>query len=122
MLNLLKNIEKKHSADRTKMGRERLIELLVEIGVKNKDKVADHLLSNEVVVLPCKIGDMVWAVRSFRGGPKVKAGIVHQMWFTGDMKLIVDVKNTVRGIWGVDVFATKQEAYRRLADELDKDI
>ena len=47
--------------------RDRLIELMQEWGNENKDSfpfesVADHLIANGVIVPPCKVGDIVYAV------------------------------------------------------------
>jgi hypothetical protein len=49
--------------------RERLIELLDEITIKfrftaweNTDKIADHLLANGVIVLPCKVGSTIYRI------------------------------------------------------------
>lgn len=56
--------------------RERLVELLLESGpIKERDldddwgdneisDIAEHLLENGVVVLPCKINDHVWFIKS----------------------------------------------------------
>ncbi len=49
--------------------RKRLIELLNDWGNKENDgvraeSIADYLLENGVVVLPCKINDHVWFIKS----------------------------------------------------------
>ena len=49
--------------------RERLIELLYDWGNKENDgvraeSIADYLLENGVMVLPCKINDHVWFIKS----------------------------------------------------------
>lgn len=49
--------------------REKLIELLENWGNKENDgvraeSIADYLLKNGVVVLPCKINDHVWFIKS----------------------------------------------------------
>ena len=51
--------------------RERLIEMLNEWGNKENDgvraeSIADYLLANGVIVLPCKIGDTVYYVNRGR--------------------------------------------------------
>lgn len=40
--------------------RERLIELLKQEPSRHSEDIADHLLKNGVIVLPCKVGDSVW--------------------------------------------------------------
>lgn len=49
--------------------REKLIELLENWGNKENDgvraeSIADYLLENGIVVLPCKINDHVWFIKS----------------------------------------------------------
>ena len=59
--------------------------------------------------LPCKIGDTVWAIRSFKGVKHPQKGIVGEMLYTKDMKLHIVVKYVARGEWGKTVFATYEE-------------
>lgn len=63
-------------------------------------------------VLPCRIGDTVWAVRRFNGGVlKAVEGVVSAMQYVGEhMTLSITVHNTCRGEWGKVVFATKEDA------------
>lgn len=63
--------------------------------------------------LPCKIGDVAWAIRSFRGVRHAQPGIVSEMFYTDDMELMIVVKHVGRGKWGEDVFATREEAKER---------
>ena len=49
--------------------RDRLIELLdiiIQPGEKTLGDIADHLLANGVVVLPCKVGDKLYTISSSR--------------------------------------------------------
>ena len=78
--------------------------------------VADYLLDNGIVVLPCKIGDQVWAIKTHMRGQFVKKGVVYQMYFGDDMQLCICVKNVCRGEWGRNVFATKKEAEAAIAN------
>ena len=68
------------------------------------------------VVLPCKIGDFVWAIRSFKGHKQPQRGIVSEMFFTNDMRLNIVVKYVARGEWGKTVFATDKEAYAAIGE------
>jgi hypothetical protein len=69
------------------------------------------------ITLPCKIGDMVWTARRYAGGgASVRCAPVSAMFFTPQMELIIAVKGTGRGKWGVHVFATKEEADAAFAD------
>ncbi len=62
------------------------------------------------VILPCKIGDLVWAIRSFKGICHPQQGIVSEIYFTQDMRLQIVVKNVARGLWNERVFSTYEEA------------
>ena len=62
------------------------------------------------VKVPCKIGDRVWAIRSYKGIKKAQEGIVSEMFFTPDMHIMIVVKNVARGFWGKTVFGTLKEA------------
>jgi hypothetical protein len=65
----------------------------------------------DAVEVPCKIGDFVWAIRSFKGHKHPQRGIVSDMFFTRNMKLQIVVKYVARGEWGKTVFATDKDAY-----------
>ena len=77
--------------------KNRLIELLSDVdmvklgfdGVHyveiDYDRAAEYLLANGVIVLPCKIGDMVWAIRDYKGIKQPQEGIVSDMYFTKDL-------------------------------------
>lgn len=70
----------------------------------------------DAVVLPCKIGDTVWAIRRFHDKKRPTSGIVSEMFFTQQMKLEIVVKFVARGEWGKTVFATREEAEAALAE------
>lgn len=75
----------------------------------------DVLPRVDAVELPCKIGDYVWAIRSFHGHKHPQRGIVSDMYFTRDMQLNIVVKYVARGKWGETVFATDTEAYAAIS-------
>lgn len=64
----------------------------------------------DAVELPCKIGDKVWIARQYKCHKRPRCGIVSEMFFTDNMELCIVVKGVARGKWGVDVFATYEEA------------
>lgn len=70
----------------------------------------------DAVALPCKIGDIVWAIRCYRGVLVPQQGKVSEMLFTDDMKLSIVVKHICRGEWGDKVFATREDAERAIAE------
>lgn len=78
--------------------------------LENTDKIADYLVENGVNILPCKIGDLVWGIRCYRGVDKPQEGRVSEMYFLPDMKLQIVVKHICRGEYGKNVFSTKREA------------
>lgn len=73
----------------------------------------------DAVVLPCKIGDTVWAIRCYRGVLVPQQGRVSEMLFTDDMKLSIVVKHICRGEWGKKVFATKEDADSAIGERRD---
>lgn len=66
--------------------------------------------------LPCKNGDVVWAIRNYKGIKHVQKGFVNEMFFTQEMKLCIVVKNVARGFWGETIFLTQEEAEKALAE------
>lgn len=70
----------------------------------------------DAVVLPCKIGDTVWAIRNYRGTKHPQQGRVSEMFFTTEMKLHIVVSHISRGEWGKTIFATREEAEAALAE------
>ena len=72
-----------------------------------------------MVEIPCKIGDFVWAIRNFKGKKHPQRGIVSDMYFANDMSLVIVVKHIARGKWGETVFATDKEAYAAIGERKD---
>lgn len=68
------------------------------------------------VELPCKIGDRVWAIRSYKDIKQPQEGIVSEMFFTGDMRLMIVVKHVARGLWGETVFGSYKEAWNAIEE------
>lgn len=66
--------------------------------------------------LPCKVGDEVWAIKTYRYDKKIPhKGVVSEMYFIDkSMRLCIVVKGITRGEWGKKVFATKEDAERSL--------
>lgn len=60
--------------------------------------------------VPCKIGDMVWAIRSYKGYEHPQMGVVSGMYFLPDMTLQIVVKHIARGKFGKTVFLTEADA------------
>lgn len=70
----------------------------------------------DAVELPCKIGNRVWAIRSYKGIKHPQEGIVSEMFFTDDMRLMIAVKNVARGVWGETVFCSYSEACKAIEE------
>lgn len=66
-------------------------------------------------LIPCAIGDEVYAVRRNKTKPYICKGTVSQMYFVGkEMKLAIVVSGSTRGEWEKTIFATREEAQRSL--------
>ena len=103
--------------------RERLIELLQNWGNKENDgvraeSIADYLLENGVVVLPCKVGDIVWInYDNYITTGKILAFYVDGVGYMVDL-LVYTKEETVIGNKSIiskdytvnDIFLTKEEA------------
>lgn len=85
------------------------------VGADPAEVVADHLIDNGVIALPCKIGDTVWGIRNYKGIEKAQEGKVYEMYFLPNMSLSVKVKHICRGEFGKRIFKTKEEAEAAIA-------
>ena len=88
-------------------------------GIKNNDiptpeEMAIYMQLKGVRVLPCMIGDRVWAKRNYKGTATATAGVVSEMFYTNKMELVIVVKSVARGKWGERVFATQAECERAI--------
>lgn len=81
--------------------------------------VVDQMPTVDAVVIPCKIGDEVWAIRNYHGIKHPQKGFVSDMLFTRDMKLHIVVKHIARGEWGKNVFATYEDAAEAIGERKD---
>ena len=91
--------------------------------------IADHLLANSDIVLPCKVGDTVW----FELHGQIEAAVIYHCTYEsthrGFILLSVYAKDT-RGIelifnqnsLGKGVFLTREEAERALKGEHNAEI
>lgn len=112
--------------------RDRLVELMEEWYKQDEvDSLADHLLANGVIVLPCKVGDTLWILWSYysNGEKKVCPVQVKALRFdtkknnkricvSGTMHMIgYDHHYNGTFTWdsiGKTLFLTKEEADREL--------
>lgn len=76
------------------------------------------MINENTVSLPCKIGDIVWAIRNYHGRKIPQKGIVSEMFFCDGMKLCIVVKHIARGEWGKTVFATCADAKKAIKVEV----
>lgn len=77
-------------------------------------KTAADQTGGESIVLPCKIGDTVWAIRNYHGVKHPQQGVVTDMFFLNNMELQIVVKFVARGKWGETIFATKEDAEKAI--------
>lgn len=69
------------------------------------------------VELPCKVGDVAWGINRKFDRRYVQSGRIDEIYFSDEsMTPAIRVRHVCTGFWGVDVFATKQEAL----DELER--
>ena len=111
--------------------RERLIELLNNVGSKVTDvptdgfikHLADHLLANGVIVPPCKVGDVLYTTENCVNRPeKIVVTAIHQYEkYTSIRTLSRSQKVYVYTTedFGKCVFAAKEEAEQALRKEDD---
>ena len=79
-----------------------------------------HKLSADVIAVPCKIGDTVYAIRRYNGERSVKQGKVSEMFFTDDMELCIVVAHVARGLWGKTVFGSEEEAVKAIKERSER--
>ena len=84
-----------------KPGKDKLIKLLMQkgLGVEGATIAADHLLANDVIVPPCKVGDTVY-------------------WVTSDSKIYQTSFSlpTSWSVFGISLFLTREEAEQALTE------
>lgn len=98
--------------------RERLIDLLKRWFTSKADcaEIADYLLENGVVALPCKVGDVVYFIGGIHNS-LVKSAIVEEIIIndSGVRDLLVTSDNCVTFERAIDAFYfTREEAERAL--------
>lgn len=71
----------------------------------------------EIIGLPCKIGDTMWGIRNYKGCKVAYQGIVSEMFFAPDMSLVIVVKRICRGRLGEKIFFTQAEAEQAIEME-----
>lgn len=67
-----------------------------------------------LVVLPCKVGDLLWGIRWFGVNAKVQQAPVTVMRFLDDMTLSITLGKVCSGEYGKGVFLTREEAEQAL--------
>jgi hypothetical protein len=104
--------------------RERLIEMLADVGLCHYDTIADHLIANGVIVPPCKVGDTVYRTQGNYCGEKIFEGVVDQIAIFNNREIRIWVYGHPLGFGcddiGKTVFLTKEEAEKALAEREQK--
>ena len=107
-------------------------EKVIRVAVKDVDSIYEYsggLRAGAVQTwkdyqptIPCKLGDVAWGIRNYRGHKQVKRGIISEMYFgrggNGGMKLYIAIKGVCRGEWGKDIFKTREEADAAIKGDL----
>lgn len=109
--------------------RDRLTELIEQAeGLKNNDfpsveEIADYLLANGVIVLPCYIGQEVWYLSEhFNGSVEIEKGKISMLQQKADKSWKFRFSHN-SSVWdfkiddiGVRYFLTKEEAEEKLKE------
>ena len=90
--------------------------------------VADHLLANGVIVLPCKVGDTVYIIDEGDGecaedyvlGVKVLQIFINENGIALDLKLPIGMRLNTWAVIGKNVFLTEEEAEKALAERSNR--
>ena len=78
----------------------------------------DAMETGQIIRVPCKIGDQVWAIRRTSGGERLFSTTVSEMFIDSEGKLTVVAKNVARGYIGETIFTDHEEATAMLAERL----
>lgn len=102
--------------------RDRLIELISHVQCMGslEGKLADYLLKNGVIVLPCKVGSKVYFTahenKSVWGGNVVSFSLdAANLWFICRYKCGLNIWHPIED-FGKNVFLTKKEAEKALTE------
>lgn len=72
--------------------------------------------AGRLIELPCKIGDTVYGIRRYHGIRIVQSGIVSEMYFSQENRLIIVINHICRGYWGENIFGSFKEAKAALKE------
>ena len=70
--------------------------------------------------LPVKIGDTAWTIKTNNGRKFPVPGVINEIYFVGDMQLCVAIKFVKRGLWGVDIFGSEEDAWAAIGGNNEK--
>jgi hypothetical protein len=103
--------------------RDRLIEIIEEWYEKTPTQyLADYLLANGVIVPPCKVGDMVYVIKSGKIYTETVRGIkqgvcgLYLLISNGENEKYSEPKYFGIDRIGKDVFLTKEQALEKLKE------
>ena len=108
--------------------RDRLIELIYDVLDARPDTIADYLISNGVILPPCKVGDTVYVIDYTRCGKRMFKCFVEEITrnFYGTYYYLDWGSNNPRftacneASFGKTVFLTKEEAEKALEERTGK--
>ena len=82
-------------------------------GALNCSKLADYLLANGVIVLPCKVGDTIYQI----DGVRIYASTIYEITYT-ENKVIFVTGNVVFDERAINnsIFLTREEAEKALKE------
>ena len=82
-------------------------------------RTCDLFTDKRSQIIPCEIGDEVYAIRRFSGTVRIQKGKVSEMYFIEGMRLCIVVKNIARGEWGKTVFPSREEAQKAITEGVE---
>lgn len=112
--------------------RDRLIDLIESSrywGSSTSEEIADYILANGVIVPPCKVGDTVYIIdeaedecsEDFVLDVEVLHLFVNKHGIALDLKLPLGMRLNTWALVGRNVFLTKEEAEKELAERRNRD-
>ena len=67
-----------------------------------------------VVDVPCKINDIAWCIRNYRGSKQPMQGIVSEIFFDQHMELVICLYHVGRGKWGEKIFGSEEATWKAI--------
>lgn len=91
----------------------------------NQAQYCDNFKARSSVAdIPCKIGDVVWCIcrkPRINSNFYIRRGVVRDIYFNSEMKLIIRVHKVATGTIGNTIFYTKEQAEQALREQRNEE-